>query len=80
MVTNQNPLCSLFNPEEYNALSPTVFNYVMHAYGYNFTVVHLSGVKNCLADYLSRHPLWSEGGPLFRTLMVWFQQGQILIL
>ena len=57
---DHNPLCSLFNHKEYNTLSPTMFNYVMHASGYNFTVVHLSGVKNCLSDYLSRHPLWSE--------------------
>ena len=66
VVTDHNPLCSLFNHKEYNALSPTMFNYVMHASGYNFTVVHLSGVKNCLADYLSRHPLWSEEGALIQ--------------
>merc|ERR1711905_38413 len=58
--TDQKALAAIYNSKSLEDLPDELAEIVISTFKYNFTLEHVAGKHNVIADYLSRHPLWEE--------------------
>merc|ERR1712105_83846 len=63
--SDQSALVNIYNSKHLEDMSEQIQEDVISTFKYNFTMQHISGKANTIADFLSRHPLWDETEEIF---------------